>query len=199
MQKLDTENLSPVLKSVGAEVLGQRTPKVLEVLTWPDKRLCRVSTAVTTNICDDEPLQELMDDMVATMNAYRATGLAAIQVGVDLRVLVVRDQKDVVKIINPIIKSTEGSIHQREGCLSFPGLYVAIRRPEELVIEYHNEKGVRKTTVGRGLLARAIAHEMDHLDGLTFLDRVPRFNRVEIVKNYNRLQKKINRAVGTGR
>ncbi len=179
------------------EALKPASGAVLQIVQWPDPTLRIVSKPVVSGIKDDKPLQELLDDMVHTMQAYGAVGLAAIQVGVPLRVLVVQDQtRKPVKVINPVIKEVDGHSFQQEGCLSFPGLFVAIKRPAEVVVEFYDENGDMKTTVATDLLGRAILHEIDHLDGKVFLDLVSKLNKAKVMKDYERIQKKINRRNG---
>ncbi len=168
-------------------------PEVLQVVFYPDPILSTVSTSVLESIPHNEPLQALMDSMIATMQAYRAVGLAAIQVGVPLRVLVVQDEHEQpIKVINPrIVEVDTEMLYTREACLSLPGLFVSVNRPKSVTIEYFNELGELKTTYADDLLGRAIQHEMDHLDGLTFLDRLNKIYKSAALKKYKLIKRKL--------
>ncbi len=184
-----TEKLEQEIKDIKV-----MTGSVLQVVQWPDPILRTVSKPVISGIKEDKALQELLDDMVATMQGYGAVGLAAVQVGVPLRVLVVQDQnRKPVKVINPVIKDLDGHSFQQEGCLSFPGLFIAVKRAAEVVVEFYDENGDKNTTVANELLGRAIQHEIDHLDGKVFIDLVSKLNKADTMKKYERLQRKTNR------
>lgn len=164
--------------------------KILEVLQYPDPRLREVSKPVILDVLDPT-FQQFLNDLAATMEALRGLGLAAIQVGVASRALVVRDADgSVVKVINPVVTESDGEVTMPEGCLSFPGLYLNIKRPKDVTVEYINEKGERKTAMADGLLARAIVHEIDHLDGKVFTDLVPKILRSGILKKYETKKQK---------
>lgn len=171
--------------------MPKRVPVVMNIIQFPDARLKTVSMPVVADIVNDEPLQNLMDDMVATMMRARAAGLAAIQVGVALRVLVVVDDEgNPHKVINPTITAVSQETETtKEGCLSFLGLFINVKRPREVVVSYTDERGERKTLKGSNQLARAIQHEIDHLDGKTFLDRVSNAERI-MALNKNKLAKR---------
>lgn len=178
-------------------------PQVLGIRQYPDPILSVVSDPVLTDIKNDMQLQRLLADMALTMMVTKAAGLAAVQVGVPLRVLVVADQNPrlpwekpkVVKVINPRIVSISKEMdRRREGCLSFAGLFIAVPRPATCVVEYYNELGEKVSTEGNGLLARAIQHEIDHLDGKTFLDRVSAFARGEALRKNKFAQRRIRAA-----
>ena len=113
----------------------------------------------------------LLDDMVQTMRAADGCGLAAVQVGVLRRVVVIEvEEGKVYEMIDPVIVSTEGHQEEVEGCLSLPGTYGITARPERVTVQYTARNGVRRQLTGTGLLARAICHETDHLDGKLFTD-----------------------------
>lgn len=170
--------------------LNKRTPELLEVLLWPDERLSLVSKIVTEAIPTNKHLQDLLQDMEYTMLKHGAVGIAAIQVGVPYRVLIVRGTKtDIVKVINPVIISEEGTDFSNEGCLSFPGVFTRVKRAAKVVISYFDEKGESKITEADGLLGRAILHEMDHLDGKTFLDKVDFIKKSAMIKKVKKVKK----------
>lgn len=171
---------------------GIRQPKVLEILKYPDSTLNKVSMPVLpgSNITLDQ-LKETLDDMVATMQANRAVGLAGIQIGVPLQMLVVQDQRLVpVKVVNPRLVEVSGHSFELEGCLSFPGLFLRVKRPESVVVEYLDENLEKCTTAADELLGRAIQHEMDHLLGKTFLDRISSVERTDALRKLKLAQRK---------
>lgn len=122
----------------------------------------------------DEKITELLDDMLETMHKYNGVGLAAPQVGILKRVVVIDlyDGNEPLKLINPRIVKTKGKQEVEEGCLSFPNQYAKMIRPEEIVAEALNEKGEKIKIKAKDLLAQAICHEVDHLDGILFVDNM---------------------------
>lgn len=122
----------------------------------------------------DEKLQTLIDDMIETMHKYNGVGLAAVQVGILKRVVVIDlyDDKGPIALINPVILKTKGKHEVEEGCLSFPNKFAKVIRPEEVVAEYTNREGKREKIKAKDLLAQAICHELDHLEGEVFMDKI---------------------------
>ena len=122
----------------------------------------------------DDKLQILIDDMIETMHKYNGVGLAAVQVGILKRVIVIDlyDDKGPIVMINPVIIKTKGEHEMDEGCLSFPNQFAKVVRPEEVVAEYTDRKGKRMRVTAKELLAQAIAHEVDHLNGEVFMDKI---------------------------
>lgn len=122
----------------------------------------------------DEKLKQLIDDMVETMHKFDGLGLAAPQVGVLKRVIVIDlyDDKGVIVLINPEIKKQKGSQIVEEGCLSFPNKFAKVERPEHVTVEGLNANGEKIKVTGKGLLAQALAHEIDHLNGELFVDKM---------------------------
>ena len=121
----------------------------------------------------DDRIRELIEDMVETMHKYDGVGLAAVQVGILKRILVIDiyDEKTpIIKLINPVILKTKGTQEVDEGCLSFPNKYVKVIRPNEVTVEGLNENGEKIVVKGKGLLAQALAHEIDHLNGIILTD-----------------------------
>ena len=125
----------------------------------------------------DDRILTLLDDMAETMYENNGVGLAAPQVGVLKRVVVidVENGKNLLKLINPRIISEEGELCEAEGCLSIPVVYGEVKRPRKVVVEALNEKGEKVVITGEGLLAKALCHEIDHLDGILFIDKVIRY------------------------
>ena len=150
---------------------------VREILTAENPILRRKSRRV--KVFDGE-LQRLVDDMVETMHAARGLGLAAPQVGVLQRVIVVelpKDEEDPQSgkryvLVNPEIVRREGEEVAEEGCLSIPGYVGLVRRASKVAVRAQTPKGKRIQVEGEGLLARALQHEIDHLDGILYIDRV---------------------------
>ena len=122
----------------------------------------------------DDKIQQLIDDMIETMHKYNGVGLAAVQVGILKRVVVIDTYEDdgPIALINPVILKTKGEREVEEGCLSFPNKFAKVIRPEEVVAEYTDRNGKRIKVKAKGLLAQAICHELDHLDGEVFVDKI---------------------------
>ncbi len=122
----------------------------------------------------DDKIQTLIDDMIDTMYKYNGVGLSAVQVGVLKRVVVIDidDGNGVITLINPKIIKTKGEQEVEEGCLSFPNQYAKMIRPKEVVVEALDRSGKKITIKSKDLLAQAIAHECDHLDGIVFVDKM---------------------------
>ena len=122
----------------------------------------------------DEKLQTLIDDMIDTMHKYNGVGLAAVQVGVLKRIVVIDlyDDNGPIVLINPKIIKTKGEQEVEEGCLSFPNKFAKIVRPAEVVADYTDLEGNLIRVKAKELLAQAICHELDHLDGQLFIDKI---------------------------
>lgn len=123
----------------------------------------------------DEKIRQLVQDMFETMYKFNGVGLAAVQVGLLKRILVIHidyEKEKPVILINPEIKKQKGSQTCDEGCLSFPNKYAKVERPEEIVVEGLDENGKKITVKGKGLLAQALSHEIDHLNGEVFIDKI---------------------------
>ncbi|WP_027327247.1 peptide deformylase [Helicobacter pametensis] len=167
---------------------------LLEVLHYPNPTLKKRSKEV---IRFDHELHTLLDDMYETMIAKDGVGLAAIQVGRDLRALIInlpREDKtqykeDLLEIVNPKIMHKEGEIFFSEGCLSVPNFYEDVLRFDVIDIEYQDRFGQMCRLQAEGYLAVAIQHEMDHLDGVLFVDRLSIIKRKKFEKEFKRLQK----------
>ena len=137
----------------------------------------------------DEEVRRLVEDMFETMDAARGVGLAANQVGVARRVAVVDADDDRFAMIDPVIIETEGRAAAEEGCLSVPETYGDVSRPERVVIEALDQEGNRYRKEATGLKARAIQHEIDHLDGILFLDHLSLIKRQMLLAKYRREHK----------
>lgn len=143
-----------------------------------DPILRKVSREVTEI---NERIKTLLEDMVETMYEYDGVGLAAPQVGVLRRVIVIDVGEGPIKMINPEIIEEEGGSIDIEGCLSIPNRSGTVKRPEKLKVKYLDEKGEEKILEGTGLLARALCHEIDHLNGVLFIDKM--IEEIEIDQN----------------
>ena len=122
----------------------------------------------------DDRIRDLLDDMVDTKHKYNGVGLSAVQVGILKRLVVIDlyDDKGPIKLVNPVILKTKGEQEVEEGCLSFPNKYAKMIRPAEVVAEALDENGKKIKIKAKGLLAQAICHELDHLDGVLFIDKM---------------------------
>jgi peptide deformylase len=139
-------------------------------------------------------IERLIDDMVETMYAAPGVGLAAPQIGVPLRVFVVdlsigRDPNGLIVMVNPAFVEQEGMQLEEEGCLSVPGFNATVVRPERAVVKGLDRSGQEQQREGTGLLARAFQHEMDHLEGTLFVDRLRGIKRDLIVKKIRKLSR----------
>jgi peptide deformylase len=144
------------------------------------------------DVTDD--ITRLVDDMIETMYAAPGIGLAAPQVGVPLRIFVAdlsvgRDPQGLMVMINPEIVELDGLQLEEEGCLSLPGFNATVVRPSRIVIKGLDRDGTVQQKEGTGLLARAFQHEIDHLDGLLFVDRLRGIKRDMIVRKIRKMSR----------
>ena len=127
----------------------------------------------------DEKILTLLDDMAETMYAANGVGLAAPQIGVLKRVVVIDIGDELLELINPEITHFEGNIKDTEGCLSVPGKYGYVVRPAKVTATALNRDGEKFEITGEGMLAKALCHEIDHLDGIVFVDKVTEYIDIE--------------------
>ena len=133
----------------------------------------------------NEKILTLIDDMFETMYAQNGVGLAAVQVGVLKRIVIIdlgEEDSEQYVLINPKIIKTKGTQEVDEGCLSFPNKFAKVIRPKEVIVEALNEKGEKITIHGKDMLAQAIMHELDHLEGEVFIDKIIE-GTLEVVNN----------------
>ena len=166
------------------------------ILTEPDKLLRQVSSSVEKV---DKELQVLMDDMIETMYAASGIGLAAIQIGVPKRIIVMdidKDKKNPMYFVNPVIKekNLEKSTYE-EGCLSVPNQFAEIERPSKCEVEFLDYNGEKKLLKVEGLLATCIQHEIDHLEGILFIDYLSKLKKEMIIKKLSKQQSKPDRII----
>ena len=164
---------------------------ILPIIEAPDPRLKVKSTPVDK--VDDE-LRALMDDMLDTMYAAPGIGLAAIQIGVPKRVLVIDLQEDEERVpryfVNPVIEHTSDDLNfYNEGCLSVPEQYAEIERPKRCRVRYLDYDGAEQIEEMDGLLATCFQHEMDHLEGILFIDHLSNLKRQMILRKLNKVKK----------
>ena len=169
-----------------------------KILTEPNKIL-REKSLIVEKV--DKDLQKLMDDMLETMYAAPGIGLAAIQIGVPKRIIVLdiasKDEpKNPMFFINPeIIEKSETHSTYEEGCLSVPGQFAEIDRPSKCYLKYLDYYGQPKELKAEGMLATCIQHEMDHLEGILFIDYLSKLKRSMIAKKLSKQKKELERIV----
>lgn len=154
---------------------------LLEIKKYPE-RVLRQRAAQVESI--DGDVQRLIDDMIETMHAAPGIGLAAPQVGVSKRLIVIdvglregEEKNPLIVLINPEIIDAEGDIESQEGCLSLPDFITNLTRAERVLVRGFNREGIPVETDGEGLLARVLQHEIDHLDGILLIDRISSIKR----------------------
>ena len=164
---------------------------VRKILTEPNKLLRQVSQSVD-KVGDEE--RAIMDDMLDTMYDAFGIGLAAIQIGVPKRIRVMDISRDEYKknpmyFVNPVIKNkNEEKAKYEEGCLSVPDQFAEIERPNSCEVEYLNYDGKKKLLKADGLLATCIQHEMDHLEGILFIDYLSKLKKSMIIKKLSKIK-----------
>ena len=164
---------------------------ILDIVEYPDKRL-RLKSQDIKNF--DENLHALLDNMYETMIDQSGIGLAAIQVAKPLKALIInlpneeekQSKEDLLEIINPVIIEKEGEVFYQEGCLSIPNFYEDIQRYKSIKINYQDRFGNTNTLEADNLLSIAIQHEMDHLDGKLFIDKLSYARRKKFEKEYKK-------------
>ncbi len=168
------------------------------IVTEPDPILRKKSLPLE-NVNDST--RKLLDDMLQTMYAAPGIGLAAVQIGVLKRIIVVdiskkEEEKKPIFLINPVItfKSKETSLFE-EGCLSLPGYFAEIERPAKCKIEYINYNGKKAELGAEGLLSTCIQHEIDHLNGVLFIDYLSKLKKDMIIKKLKKQKKEIDKAI----
>ena len=168
------------------------------ILTEPNKILRQVSMPVE-RVGKEE--QNLMDDMIETMYKANGIGLAAIQIGVPKRIIVMdiskkEEKKNPMYFVNPIIKNKNSDLSRyEEGCLSVPDQFAEVDRPSSCEVEYLDYNGEKKILKTSGLLATCIQHEMDHLEGILFIDYLSKLKKSMIIKKLSKLKNKEDRIV----
>jgi len=173
---------------------------VREIVVYPDKRLKEVSKPVESF---DEELHTLLDDMYDTMRAKNGVGLAAVQVGVPLRALIInlplenvaegeddQPKENTLEMINPEFLEMDGSTKFQEGCLSVPGFYEEVERAKHVKVKYYDRHGKEHIIEDDDFLAIAMQHEIDHLDGKVFVEKLSFIKRKKFEKEWKKKLKK---------
>ena len=161
------------------------------IITEPNQKLREISKPVEKVGIEE---QKLMDDMLETMYAANGIGLAAIQIGIPKRIIVMdisnnENKKEPRYFVNPIIKNKDNSkMTYEEGCLSVPNQFAEIDRPKKCEIDYLDYNGKKKTLKAEGLLATCIQHEMDHLEGVLFIDYLSKLKKSMIIKKLSKIK-----------
>ena len=176
---------------------------IREILVYPDKRLKLISKEVEVF---NGALHDLLDDMYETMRTKNGVGLAAIQIGVDQRVLIInvpledkdgesyseehskndQPKENTLEMINPVVIEKNGREKFQEGCLSIPGVYEDIERAKHVKVEYFDRAGKKQSIEDDGFLAVAMQHEIDHLDGKVFIEKLSYIKRKKFEKEWKR-------------
>ncbi len=171
---------------------------IQKIITEPNKILRQISQNVD-KVGKEE--QKLMDDMLETMYEAKGIGLAAIQIGVPKRILVMdisknEEKKNPMYFVNPIIKNKNSELSTyEEGCLSVPNYFAEIERPKKCEIEYLDYNGKKNNLLAEGLLATCIQHEMDHLDGILFIDYLSKIKKTMIIKKLSKKKDRPDRII----
>ena len=169
-----------------------------KILTIPDPVLRKVSEPV--KIVNAE-IKKLMDDMLETMYAAPGIGLAAVQIGILKRIIVIDlskegEKKKPIFIVNPeIISKSSDLVSYEEGCLSIPNQFAEVERPNTCKIKFLDYEGNKKELEAEGLLATCIQHEIDHLNGILFIDYLSKLKKEMIIKKAKKQKKEIDRVV----
>ncbi len=147
----------------------------LRIHTWPEKILRKACRHVEDV---DDRIRKLLYDMLVLMRVGDGAGLAANQAGIDLKLIVVEVGNQIFKLVNPQIVKREGTLSFQEGCLSFPGLELEVSRSNKVWVEALNERGESVNIEAEGILAVVFQHEIDHIDGTVFIDKVSVWQRL---------------------
>ena len=161
---------------------------IRNIITEPDKILRKISSPVE-KVGNNE--RKIMDDMLETMYSANGIGLAAIQIGIPKRIIVIdlkiENKKNPLFFVNPVIKNKDNlKSTYEEGCLSVPNQFAEIDRPKKCDVEYLDYNGEKKILKAEGLLATCIQHEMDHLEGILFIDYLSKLKKSMIIKKLSK-------------
>ncbi len=171
---------------------------VREIVVYPDKRLKLISKKVESF---NGALHDLLDDLYDTMCVSNGVGLAAIQVGIDLRALIInvpleveegendQPKENTLEMINPVIVEQDGTEKFQEGCLSIPGVYEDVERAKHVKVKYFDRDGNKQVIEDDDFLAVAMQHEIDHLEGKVFIEKLSYIKRKKFEKEWKRKQK----------
>jgi peptide deformylase len=161
-----------------------------EILKYPDKRLLIKAINVTEAEFGTQALRDVVDKMFDTMVRYKGVGLAATQVDIHKKIIVMDIDDNRYVIINPeIVDRSETQASNREGCLSVPQVYGDVTRPENVRVRYQDLKGNEHHIEADGLLSQCIQHEIDHLNGIVYVDRMKGLKKNMLLKKYEKIHK----------
>jgi peptide deformylase len=161
----------------------------LKVLIYPHDGLRLIAPPVTQF---DEALRTTIQELMALVYQEQCVGLAATQVGLPLRLFAMDASPELNQplcFINPVIIAKEGETLFEEGCMSFPGVYIKVKRASKVTVQYQDERGQTKTYTGEGVAAECIQHELDHLNGVLFIDYLSKLKRMMALKKLEKNQR----------
>ena len=178
-------------KATGKKMAEKPAVKIHTVVKYPDPVLAKQGAAVTVF---DDALRRLVEEMFESMYAAQGIGLAAPQIGLSQQLTVIdvsfkKDPKEKLVLINPKVIATEGKQFEEEGCLSLPEIREKVHRAARVKVRAQDEHGEWFEVEGEELLARALQHEIDHLNGVLFIDRISRLKRELILRRIRKMQK----------
>ncbi|UCC95740.1 MAG: peptide deformylase [Candidatus Omnitrophota bacterium] len=159
----------------------------LRIYTWPEQILRKRCKDVL--IVDDET-RNILSEMYALMKIHKGIGLAANQAGINLRLIVVEAEDKVFKLVNPQITKREGRIALKEGCLSFPGLELEVKRAKKVWLSALSEKGEPIDIEAEDVLAVAFQHEIDHINGIEFIDRISFWQKFKVLPQLKKIKRR---------
>lgn len=168
---------------------------VLDIRIYGDtvlKKRCRPVVRI------DEEIQRLAADMAETMYLCKGVGLAASQVGVAKRVIVIdvsEEHNSLLTLVNPEVIHEEGEEMAKEGCLSLPGISAEVSRPRKIGVKGLSLEGEKIEIMGEGLVSRALSHEIDHLDGILFIDRLSKEKKRELARELKELKRLVRKGI----
>lgn len=166
---------------------------LVPIVTLPDEKILRQVSRPVASV--DASVARLWDDMLETMYHAPGIGLAAIQIGVPLRLIVIDlakdgEEKKPVFLANPeVIWASEAQNDYEEGCLSIPEFYEMVTRPADVKVRYQDRRGEPREIEASGLMATCLQHEIDHLNGVLFIDHISRLKRDRVLKKFQKAQK----------
>jgi peptide deformylase len=183
--------VSKTATKTAGKILANKVGKIHEVVKWPDPVLARKGEPVTVF---DDNLKQLVDEMFDSMYAAQGIGLAAPQISISQRLTVIdvsfkKNPDEKLVLINPEIIDREGKQLEEEGCLSLPEIREKVQRSAWVKVRAQDVTGTWFEVEGEELLARALQHEIDHLDGILFIDRLSRLKRDLVIRKIKKLQK----------
>lgn len=159
----------------------------MSLVIYPSPLLKEKSFPILSSIQYDNELQKFIEEMYSAMETFGGIGLSAIQLGIAKSIFVLSINGERQTVINPCILETSDEFsYENEGCLSIPQVWTRVRRPETIKVEFFNEKGEKQTKEYKGIWSRAFQHEYDHLCGLTFFDRINKYQAQTVLKKYKK-------------